>query len=92
MKQLIIQGLPPRKSNEEKNKRLRWQNGFQRWSDRQSKDESTPLGKCGYSDICDYCSDNSHGKPCVRALNSMCKDKNIKIDYDKRNYQEIWEM
>ena len=92
MKQLTMQGLPPRKSNEEKNKRLRWQNGFQRWSDRQSKDESTPLGKCGYSDICDYCFDNGHGKPCVRALNSMCKDKNIKIDYDKRNYQEIWEM
>lgn len=91
MEQLaMFERLP--KNNEEKNKRLRWQNGFQRWSNRQSKDGTTPLGKCGYSDICDYCTDNCYGKPCVRALNAMCRERNIKIDYDKRNYQEIWEM
>lgn len=91
MEQLaMFERLP--KNNEEKNKRLRWQNGFQRWSNRQSKDGTTPLGKCGYSGICDYCTDNCYGKPCVRALNAMCRERNIKIDYDKRNYQEIWEM
>ena len=40
--------------------------------------------------MCDYCEDNSYGRPCVRALNEMCREKGIAIDYDNRNYEDIW--
>ena len=41
---------------------------------------------------CDYCDDNSYGRPCVRALNAMCRDKGIHINYNERNFEEIWDM
>lgn len=34
---------------------------------------------------------NSYGRPCVRALNAMCREKRITIDYEKRNYEEVWD-
>ena len=68
----------------------RWENGFQKWSDEMADDGSTPLGKCGYGDICDYCSDNDYGRPCVRALNRMCRDQGITIDYENTKYEEMW--
>ena len=81
--QLSLVEMPP-KDNTAKNAKLRWENGFQRWSD--------DYGKCGYSDICDYCVDNTKGRPCVRALNEMCRDRNIKLDYTKKDYAEIWDL
>lgn len=91
--QIAIDGLPPKDktTNENNNLKRRWENGFQKWSNEQAQDGSTPLGKCGYSNICDYCTDNCYGRPCVRALNEMCRDRKITIDYTKKNYQEIWE-
>jgi hypothetical protein len=41
--------------------------------------------------MCDYCKDNSYGRPCVRALNEMCQKERISIDYSKRNYEDIWD-
>lgn len=67
-----------------------WENGFQRWSDKWAEEIGFTYGKCGYGSMCDYCEDNSYGRPCVRALNAMCRDRNIKIDYSKRNYKDIW--
>ena len=68
-----------------------WENGFQRWSNDQALNyDDRPFGKCGYGSMCDYCEDNSYGRPCVRALNEMCRDSYIKIDYSKRNYEDIW--
>lgn len=92
-KQISIDGLPAKESSSQADKNLKrnWENGFQKWSNEQAQDGSTALGKCGYSDICDYCTDNCYGRPCVRALNEMCRDRKIKIDYTKKNYQEIWE-
>ena len=81
----------PQKDNTAKNAKLRWENGFQRWSDEQMN-ERDYYGKCGYSDICDYCTDNTKGRPCVRALNEMCRDRNIKLDYTKKDYAEIWDL
>lgn len=34
--------------------------------------------------------DNSYGRPCVRALNAMCREKNITIDYENYDFEEIW--
>ena len=88
--QLSLVEMPP-KDNTPKNAKLRWENGFQRWSDEQAGGNDY-YGKCGYSDICDYCTDNTKGRPCVRALNEMCRDKNIKLDYTKKDYAEIWDL
>ena len=75
------------------NKKRNWENAFQRWSnDKLSNDPTTHFGKCGYGSICDYCDDNSYGRPCVRALNCMCRENHIKIDYDNRNFEIVWDM
>lgn len=69
-----------------------WENAFQRWSnDKALNAETEHYGKCGYGCICDYCVDNDKGRPCVRALNAMCREKHIAIDYSNRNYEEIWD-
>ena len=90
MKQLKLD-LPPKQDNLDKKLKRNWENCFQRWSDYHSKDGYNSLGVCGYSKICDYCTDNTYGRPCVRALNAMCKANKKTIDYTKKNYQEIWE-
>lgn len=88
--QLSLIEMTP-KDNAERNAKLRWENGFQKWSDKQA-DTRDYYGKCGYSNICDYCVDNTKGRPCVRALNEMCRDRNIKLDYTQKNYKEIWDL
>lgn len=79
---------------EEKKKKRKWENAFQKWSDEQWQDELTATGKCGYGSICDWCdgffAEYKHGRPCVRALNAMCRDKGIKIDYTNYNFEEIF--
>ena len=75
-----------------KNKR-NWEDAFQRWSNKSFENDGTDTsGVCGCSRICDWCEANEYGRPCVRALNAMCRDKGIKIDYSKRNFEEIWNM
>lgn len=70
--------------------RRNWENAFQRWSDKMSIESTDHYGKCGYGLPCDYCSDNDKGRPCVRALNEYLRIAEIKIDYSKRNYEDIW--
>lgn len=82
----LEQGQHKAAAEDEKKKR-RWENAFQRWSNEISQDGSTPLGKCGFGNICDYCKDNDKGRPCVRALNAMCREKRIEIDYTDRNFE-----
>ena len=41
--------------------------------------------------MCDYCEDNTYGRPCVRSLNAMIREKRLKIDYEKTGYVEAWE-
>lgn len=72
-------------------KKRKWENAFQKWSDRQAWGDGTEsYGACGYGSMCDYCKDNTYGRPCVRALNEMCRDKGIRIDYDNYEFEEIW--
>ena len=73
-------------------KKRRWENAFQKWSNEQALDGYTPLGCCGYGSMCDWCKDNSYGRPCVRALNAMCREKNISIDYDDMDFESVWNM
>lgn len=78
---------PPKRKKPIDKRRRAWENAFQRWSNEISQDGSTPLGKCGFGNICDYCTDNDKGRPCVRALNAMCREKRIEIDYSDRNFK-----
>lgn len=78
--------LPTKRKPQDK-KRRAWENAFQRWSDKQSQDSTTPLGCCGYGQICDFCTDSGKGRPCVRALNTMLREKRLKIDYSERDFE-----
>ena len=80
----------PKPTNKEKRN---WENAFQKWSNKSGFKENIvePYGVCGYGSMCDYCEDNTYGRPCVRALNELCRVEKIKIDYSKRNFNKIWE-
>lgn len=80
--------LPPVKKTT--NQKRNWENRFQRWSDKRSEDGHDPYGCCGTGGLCDYCKDNDYGRPCVRALNTMCRVKKIKIDYTDLDFEKVW--
>lgn len=90
-KQINIFGeeVTPRPVFTNKEKR-NWENRFQRWSNKQLHDGATPLGKCGYSVICEYCENNGYGRPCVRALNECLRANNKHIDYDTTAPEDAW--
>lgn len=73
-------------------KKRRWENAFQKWSDEQGMDGAMSYGCCGYGSICDWCEDNTYGRPCVRALNAMCREKHIRINYDDMDFKSVWHM
>lgn len=78
---------------EEQRIKRSWENAFQKWSDKhgiEADEHIESYGCCGYGSMCDWCTDNSYGRPCVRALNAMCREKRIKIDYSKRDFEKIW--
>ena len=79
----------PKRKVPDKAKR-NWQLRFQHWSDEISMDGTTSLGKCGYGKICDYCTDNHYGNPCVRALNCMLREKGLTVDYNSADYEDVW--
>lgn len=80
-------------ANKKRKAKKAWENAFQRWSDNHgmSCDNTESYGCCGYGSMCDWCYDDpSIGRPCVRALNAMCREKEIDIDYSERNFERIW--
>ena len=70
----------------------KWENAFQKWSDSHGieSDNTEDWGCCGYGSMCDWCKDNSYGRPCVRALNAMCCEKRIYIDYSDYDFKKVW--
>ena len=79
-----------RKLTEDKKRKRNWENHFQKWSDKQSEDGHTPEGCCGTGTLCDYCEDNSYGRPCVRAFNAVCRDKRAVADYTDYDFEKWW--
>lgn len=73
-------------------KKRNWENAFQKWSDNHGMQEDCveSWGACGYGSMCDWCEDNSYGRPCVRALNAMCREKGMTIDYDNTDFESVW--
>ena len=104
--QMILSMLPPLSDDEDlkdlerqvelfteyANKKRKWENAFQKWSDNHGieSDSTESWGCCGYGSMCDWCKDNSYGRPCVRALNAMCREKRITIDYDDYDFTKVW--
>lgn len=68
-----------------------WENRFQRWSNKMAFESTEVYGKCGYGLMCDYCSDNDKGRPCVRALNEYLRIADKKIDYEKLSFEDAWD-
>ena len=63
-----------------------WEDGFQKWSNKEFVyDDTYHYGKCGHGAICDYCDGDNRGRMCVRALNCMCREKFLTIDYSDRS-------
>ena len=74
------------------NKKLQWENAFQKWSNYMGlgNGSTEDYGCCGYGSMCDWCEDNSYGRPCVRALNAMLREKGKKVDYDDTDFVKVW--
>lgn len=71
----------------------RWENAFQKWSNEhgiEAVEHIESYGCCGYGSMCDWCEDNSYGRPCVMALNAMCREKHIEIDYSDYDFKKVW--
>ena len=79
-----------RMDREQRKAKRRWEDNFQKWSNEQSQDGTQPYGCCVTGMLCDYCEDNSYGRPCVRALNCICREKNLKIDYTDYDFTKVW--
>ena len=82
--QIVMAGMPEPDRSAKKQKR-NWENAFQNWhfgARRQSAH--------GNGIICDWCSDNCYGRPCVRALNAMLRDLSVVLDYTDRDFERIW--
>lgn len=90
MEQLTMFEMP--KGERADLKKRRWENAFQKWSDEHGMQEDCieSWGACGYGSMCDWCEDNSYGRPCVRALNAMCREKGLLIDYSNRDFEKVW--
>lgn len=73
-------------------KKRKWEDAFQKWSDRHGidADNTKSWGCCGYGSMCDWCEDNTYGRPCVRALNAMCRERMISINYDSYDFEYVW--
>ena len=81
-----------RMRHEQEKAKRRWEDRFQKWSNEQSQDGHEPYGCCGYGNLCDYCEDNAYGRPCVRALNTQCREEKKKIDYTNYDFKVVWWM
>lgn len=91
-KQIDIFGNAAEVKRKTDKQKRNWENRFQRWSTNYAlMIDGWHYGKCGYGSMCDFCEDNTYGRPCVRALNEMCRVKGITLDYSKDNFMEVWD-
>lgn len=82
---------PFARTHKDNRARRNWENRFQRWSNNQLlEDGTTSYGVCGYGSMCDYCTDNTYGRPCVRALNAYLKENDLTIDYKNAEFTDVW--
>lgn len=92
MQQMTMFKLP--KSENANLIKRKWENAFQKWSDKHGMDthNTEGYGCCGYGSMCDWCEDNSFGRPCVRALNAMCRENGILLNYSDYDFVKVWRL
>lgn len=91
--EMVYDELPNEFKWREQSVKRSWERAFQKWSDEhgiEATEHIESYGCCGYGSMCDWCKDNSYGRPCVRALNAMCREKGIRIDYSDRDFEKVW--
>ena len=76
--------------NQKARQRRNWERKFQRWSDKMSQDGTVSAGKCGYGVMCDFCTCDYRGMPCVRSLNAMLRETGGQIDYERADFMSVW--
>jgi hypothetical protein len=74
----------------EKKSKRNFEQRFQAWCDKMLQLSSVPEGKCGWGMVCDWCEGADLGRPCIKALNNMLKEKLLQIDYEKATPREVW--
>lgn len=84
------QEIPTKPKPKNYKQKRNWENRFQRWSNTQFQEGGSEYGACGYGSMCDWCSDNTYGRPCVRALNEYLRNMDKKIDYEKASFEDVW--
>ncbi len=90
MEQITFDGVQINKRVNHNKEKTAFERRFQKWCDKESEDETTSYGMCGFGEICDWCKDNSYGRPCVRALNAMLREKGRVLDYSRTDYDNIF--
>ena len=73
----------------------KWEDAFQRWSNKNGieSDNTTSHGCCNCGSMCDWCVDNSYGRPCVRALNAMLREKGLCVNHEnmaEEYFIDVW--
>lgn len=81
--------MPRRKPKPQDKIKRSWENAFQKWSNDTGFEGNTRYGVCGFGMICDYCEENHYGRPCVRALNEMCRIKRLSINYTDKSEENF---
>lgn len=84
------QEIPTKPKSKNYQQKRNWENRFQRWSNKQFQEGHQGYGACGYGSMCDYCEDNTYGRPCVRALNECLRVADKKIDYENATFEDVW--
>lgn len=91
--QLAFIEMPTEEAKPDFKLKRRWENAFQKWSNKhgiENMEQAEGYGCCGYGCMCDWCESNDYGRPCVRALNAMCRETGKQIDYTDYNFEKIW--
>lgn len=81
-------------ANKNRKLRLKWRKGMQEYCDKAStsdRAERTGYCVCGYMSFCDYCKAglrNSYSRACVNAIEDMCSEHRISLDYARADYEK----
>mgnify|MGYP006981641193 CR=1 FL=1 len=78
-------------ANKNRKNRSKWRNGMQAYCDRQQingRADKDGWCACGYMNMCYYCNGADITKACVDAIEEMCYEKKISIEYSRTDYEK----
>lgn len=78
-------------ANKNRKNRSKWRKGMQAYCDRQQingRADKDGWCACGYMGICYYCNGSDMAKACVDAIEEMCYERGISIDFSRTDYEK----